>query len=213
MEMRRSYDRLISTMGFPILIRCHLYIKTVSCIPFPEIAGVLQYFFMFVYILDMFILWNIQFITTPGKTVFILKRTHGPRFNIKMTSYQYRKSHCGDKTILRSSYLHNGISYTNKMSSLYQNGLLHTVSPRLPYAPVAPLTPGSPKGPGAPKGPAGPLGPLSPSGPTGPTGPLSPATPRGPGSPGSPLAPFCIGPPEYAPPGGPSWPGGPAGPM
>ena len=33
--------------------------------------------------------------------------------------YQYRKSHCGDKTILRPSYLHNGISYTGKMSSLY----------------------------------------------------------------------------------------------
>ena len=29
-----------------------------------------------------------------------------------MTSYQYRKSHCGDKTIWRPSYLHNGISYT-----------------------------------------------------------------------------------------------------
>ena len=25
-EIRRSYDRLISTMGFPILVRCHLYI-------------------------------------------------------------------------------------------------------------------------------------------------------------------------------------------
>ena len=36
-----------------------------------------------------------------------------------MTSYQYRKSHCGDKTIWRPSYLHNGISYTGKMISLY----------------------------------------------------------------------------------------------
>ena len=36
-----------------------------------------------------------------------------------MTSYQYRKSHCGDKTILRPSYLHNGISYTGKITSLY----------------------------------------------------------------------------------------------
>ena len=36
-----------------------------------------------------------------------------------MTSYQCRKSHCGDKTILRPSYLHNGISYTGKMTSLY----------------------------------------------------------------------------------------------
>ena len=43
----------------------------------------------------------------------------GTRFNIKMISYQYRKSHCGDKTILRPSYLHNGISYTGKTTSLY----------------------------------------------------------------------------------------------
>ena len=42
-----------------------------------------------------------------------------PWFNIMMPSYQYRKSHCGDKTILRPSYLHNGISYTAKMTSLY----------------------------------------------------------------------------------------------
>ena len=40
-------------------------------------------------------------------------------FNMKRSSYQYRKSHCGDKTILRLSYLHNGISYTGKMVSLY----------------------------------------------------------------------------------------------
>ena len=46
-------------------------------------------------------------------------RCPGPWFNIKMSSYQYRKSHCGDKTVVRSSYLHNGISYTGKMSSLY----------------------------------------------------------------------------------------------
>ena len=48
----------------------------------------------------------------------------GPWFNIKMSSYQYRKSHCGDKTILRSSYLHNGIPYTGKMTSLYWNRAL-----------------------------------------------------------------------------------------
>ena len=40
----------------------------------------------------------------------------GGQINIKMSSYQYRKSHCGDKTILRSSYLHNAISCTGKMS-------------------------------------------------------------------------------------------------
>ena len=43
----------------------------------------------------------------------------GPWFNIKMTCYQYRKSHCGDKTVVRSPYLHNGISYTGKMTSSY----------------------------------------------------------------------------------------------
>ena len=32
------------------------------------------------------------------------------------------KSTCGDKTVVRSSYLHNGISYTGKMSSLYWIG-------------------------------------------------------------------------------------------
>ena len=46
-----------------------------------------------------------------------------PWFNIKMSSYQYRKSHCGDKTILRPSYLHNGISCTGKMTCLYWIGI------------------------------------------------------------------------------------------
>ena len=41
------------------------------------------------------------------------------KFSVKMSSCQYRKSHCGDKTVVRSSYLHNGISYTGKISSLY----------------------------------------------------------------------------------------------
>ena len=40
-----------------------------------------------------------------------------------MSSYQYRKSHCGDKTVVRSSYLHNGISFTGKISSLYWIGV------------------------------------------------------------------------------------------
>ena len=31
----------------------------------------------------------------------------------------YRKFHCGDETILRLSYLHNGIAYTGKMTFLY----------------------------------------------------------------------------------------------
>ena len=43
---------------------------------------------------------------------------------IQMASYQYRKSDCGDKTILWLSYLHNGISYTGKTTSLYWIGAL-----------------------------------------------------------------------------------------
>ena len=48
-----------------------------------------------------------------------MKKTSGPWFHINMPSHQYRKSHCGDKTVIWSSYLHNGISYTGKMASLY----------------------------------------------------------------------------------------------
>ena len=44
-------------------------------------------------------------------------------FNIKMKSYQYRESHCGVKTILWPSYLHNGIPYAGKMTVV--SGLLH----------------------------------------------------------------------------------------
>ena len=43
-----------------------------------------------------------------------------PWFNIKMSSYQYRKSHYGDKTI--PSYLHNEISYSGMKTSLYWIG-------------------------------------------------------------------------------------------
>ena len=43
----------------------------------------------------------------------------GSWFSIKISFYQYKKSHCGDKTVVRSSYLHSGISYTGNMTSLY----------------------------------------------------------------------------------------------
>ena len=43
----------------------------------------------------------------------------GPRFNIRMIPHQHRKFHCGDKTILRPYYLHNGIFYIGKTASLY----------------------------------------------------------------------------------------------
>ena len=47
-----------------------------------------------------------------------IRRPPQAQFSIKMMSYQNRKSHCGDKTILGPSYLHNGISYTGKTTSL-----------------------------------------------------------------------------------------------
>ena len=47
---------------------------------------------------------------------------HGDWFNINMSSNQYRKSHCGDATLVRSSYLHNGNSYTGKIAFLYWIG-------------------------------------------------------------------------------------------
>ena len=65
-------------------------------------------------------------IAIPGKTVFLIETAPGALIqckqsggwsNKKMPSYQYRKSYCGDKTILRPSYLHNRISYTGKMAS------------------------------------------------------------------------------------------------
>ena len=40
----------------------------------------------------------------------------------KMPSYQYRKSHCGDETILQPFYLHNGIPYTDKMALTQDHG-------------------------------------------------------------------------------------------
>ena len=55
----------------------------------------------------------------PDCYINLLQLISGPWINIKMAFYQYRKSHCGDKTVVRSSYLHNGIFYTGKMTSSY----------------------------------------------------------------------------------------------
>ena len=48
-------------------------------------------------------------------------KTPGPWFNIKTSSFQYRKSHCIDKTIVRLSYLRSGNSYTGMKASLYRH--------------------------------------------------------------------------------------------
>ena len=59
--------------------------------------------------------WDVE--EVPGITCGL--RRSGAWFNISMSSYQCRKSHCGDKMILWPSCLHNGISYTDTMASLY----------------------------------------------------------------------------------------------
>ena len=70
----------------------------------------------------------------------------GSWFNIKMSYYQCRKTHCGDKTILRSSYLHNGIPYTGKTISLYwiraqgASSLKCVSIPRSAHKPIVPIT-------------------------------------------------------------------------
>ena len=67
--------------------------------------------------------------------------------NKKMSSYQYRISHCGDKTILRPSYLHNGISYTERMTSLYWNSAQASIDCFdlfTHFTMVAPMTLGQP---------------------------------------------------------------------
>ena len=53
--------------------------------------------------------------------------------SIYMSSYQYRKSHCGDKTVARSSYLHNGISYTGKTTYYIESGPWVLSSPGGPH--------------------------------------------------------------------------------
>ena len=51
--------------------------------------------------------------------VCIIRMGEHPWFNINISSYQQRKSHCGDKTVITLSYLHTGISFIGKMVSLY----------------------------------------------------------------------------------------------
>ena len=78
---------------------------------FENIRGI----YMYIYILILISIYC----PGPWEQNWTLWQHPGPRFNKKIMSYQYRKSHCGDKTILRPSYPHNGISYTGKMTPLY----------------------------------------------------------------------------------------------
>ena len=50
----------------------------------------------YIYALNVWMMYSMLKLNT---SLFNILRP-GPRFNIKMSFYQYRKSHCGDKTIL-----------------------------------------------------------------------------------------------------------------
>ena len=58
----------------------------------------------------------VSYLQVSGNNVHTLRP--GSWFNIKILSYQYWKSQCGDKTVIRSSYLHNGSSYTDKAAHI-----------------------------------------------------------------------------------------------
>ena len=61
--------------------------------------------------------WWAKFMIIPGP---FLREGHIVSwgwFSVKMSSFRYRKSHYGDKTFLRPSYLYNGISYPGKIRS------------------------------------------------------------------------------------------------
>ena len=63
------------------------------------------------------LIWRKQQSVFVNKYAIHMMPEDGPRFNIKMLSCRYRKYPCGDKTVVRSPYLRNGISYTGKMTS------------------------------------------------------------------------------------------------
>ena len=108
---------------FTFFINDYLHIKQldVICHPCPNISGnltkPLSKFCHGWVIPSLIVFYRCNYLSMPS--AMLGKWSPGPWFNIKMSSYQYRKSHCGDKTVVRSSYLHNGISYTGKMTSLY----------------------------------------------------------------------------------------------
>ena len=105
----------ISTNLFQIMARIHFDKCRTNIHRFDDLV------FCWVFLLFAFsVCFLFCFVSCILSFVFLIQWfPPGRWFNIKMPSHQYRKSHCGDKTILRPSYLHNGISYTGKTTSLY----------------------------------------------------------------------------------------------
>ena len=111
-----------------IMLRCIKYIVLLNCVIAPLACRTFARYFI-----DHGNGWKINTTELCSISVFAGFAWYRPghRFNIKMSPYQYRKFHCGDKTVVRSSYLHNGISYTGKMTSLYWIGaqMPHEICP------------------------------------------------------------------------------------
>ena len=58
-----------------------------------------------------------------------MKQPPGPWFNMKMSSYQYRKSHCGDKTVFLSLYTYFCSTYHTGIYAAYH---LNSLAPGRP---------------------------------------------------------------------------------
>ena len=139
--IRWSWDCLTFITGIPILVRWHLVL---GWAPFLFLIKHLQ---LTPHNLSMRVKYEMHWTkhywvlghfgpneVKPGQALHETMKwlcetcshlSSGRWFDIKMSSYLYRKFHCGDcKTILRPSCLNNGISYTGKTTSLYWIGAL-----------------------------------------------------------------------------------------
>ena len=172
-------DCLISTMGFPTMVRSHLYFDSRSWLSGQRFQSqyansthrgqwklVTQWKHNFLSFLQGLICislaipflpwamtgdrsavvqvvtwWKHQVTNNYMKQSGLTSMPPGPQFIIKMSSYQYRKPHWGDKTVVRLSYLHNGISYTGKTTSLYWIRALESPGVNPPPPPPPPEVP------------------------------------------------------------------------
>ena len=95
-----SFEILMLSCGYIFLQHCHykrILLQSSLCLVIPESS----------------ITW---YCTQQSKDFTTL-------IQYKDVAYQSRKSHCGDTTVVRLSYFHNGNSFIGKTSSFYWNSL------------------------------------------------------------------------------------------
>ena len=137
--IRRSQDCLISTVVFPVPVRLHLCIESAPMLQnilfdkygHSECSNVHRNVNFLIMLQPGYLFWKIsrslehvllkltveyEICIPAGSQIGFCERGW---FNIKIQSYQYRNSHCGDKTISGLSYLHSGISCAGKTAPLY----------------------------------------------------------------------------------------------